>query len=788
MGCYPPRSVSTRPPATPSEAPAPDDAGRLSLRRLARTWPRAIVTAWLVALVVLLSRLVGDPGVEISGDPDGLIPTEHRAPQGEPLLLLTARQEALDPEQGETGVLQAAAAAVAERLGDRRVSLGPPAAELTAWLDAHAFYLLPVGAHETLAERLSDHAMAEAVDALKARLASPLFGVSGEEPRRDPLRLQQLARAHAGHMTHLGDGEDMSAELTAAGDLLALDGLSLLMQLRTDEDPSTLLAELEPVLLEHPVDVALVGPGPRRARGRSTIEQRGPRVLTLGLAGIVLVLSLALRAIRSVAAIVLVLLSALAGVLVLGPPIDPHGLPLLVLLVGFGCEGAMHLTRISPRGWPAAAVLGTALLPLWLSPYPLWHGWSLRWLAAVTVVVVLLRLVVPALLALLRLDPEPARRGFRLRPLRLLAVVMAMAALAAGMWALPRLSYLPIDRTPTPTLDDSERHVRERFFDPRQVALTHSSGDSPAGALERASEHARALATLVPDDATRVDSPGRLVLPAPELRSRQRSLVELKLVERMEALRELLSTRGFRPDAFGEFLRGASDLEDLPTPQAALDGPLGDWIRGYLRDDDTLVTRVHLPPGATGLVPAVEVGDTTLTLHGPAVAARRDRASFEDWLGIYLAVQLWLGALVVWVATRRLSSALACTVAALVAQTATLAVMVPLGLAVGPAVLPALLLVGAAAMIAGARACRAVASDERFYATGVLLSSLCQTAAGLTLVASGESLWSTVGMIVAVGSLLAAGSGLFVAPGMMRLFGGGSRRPVDPAPRMEDAP
>jgi uncharacterized membrane protein YedE/YeeE len=101
-----------------------------------------------------------------------------------------------------------------------------------------------------------------------------------------------------------------------------------------------------------------------------------------------------------------------------------------------------------------------------------------------------------------------------------------------------------------------------------------------------------------------------------------------------------------------------------------------------------------------------------------------------------------------------------------------LAVMVPVGVRLGPAMLPALLLVGAAAMIAGGRACGSVIRDERFHATGVLLSAMCQVVAGVALVASGEPLWNQVGLAVAMGAVLAAGAGLFVAPGMMRLFGG----------------
>jgi hypothetical protein len=788
--CYPARKVSGRASPTADAYAGADES--LSLRRLARAWPRAIATAWLALTVVLLARVLGDPGVEISGDADGLLPVEHRAPEGEPLLLLTVEEAALAEDQAGADLLLGAAAAVAERLGERRVPLGPPAAELTAWIDAHALYLLPVGAHEALAERLGDAAMSQAIDALRARLSSPLFGVSGEDPRRDPLRLAELSREHAGRLTHLGNAEDMPAELTAAGDLLALDGRALLMQLRSDEDPDALLSEVRQALPAATVSAALVGPGPQRARGRAAIEERWRSLVTLCLAGLVAVLSLALRAVRPVLAIALALGSTLVGFLVLGPPLDPHGLPLVVLLLGFGCEAALHLTRISPRGWPSAAVLGGALLPLLLSPYPAWQGWALHWLVGVAAMVLLLRLGVPALLVLLRFRPAPALRGFRLHPIRPLAVVLAVAAMAGGVWALPRLPPLELDRTPRTAAsaigtEDPERRIREAFFDPRLVARATSRGDTAAQALERAVEHARLMATLVPGDATRVDSPGRLVLPPAELAARRRSLAALQLPARMAALRERLSTRGFAPDAFGEFLRGAADTDDLPTPQAALDGPLGAWIHGYLEDDGggvTLTTRVHLRPGTSTPLPRLEGEDgEALLLLGPAVAARRDQQSLLDWLGIYVACQLWLGALAVWLGTRSLPTALACSCAALAAQTALLAAMVPVGAGLGPAMLPALLLVGAAAMVASGRACRSVTRDERFYATGVLLSALCQVVAGLALVASGDPLWTQLGLVVAMGAVLAAGAGLFVAPGMMRLFGGaGPASPAAPPP------
>ncbi|MCA9709077.1 MAG: hypothetical protein KDK70_24745, partial [Myxococcales bacterium] len=536
------------------------------------------------------------------------------------------------------------------------------------------------------------------------------------------------------------------------------------------------------------IEATLVGPGPRRVRAREAVAAQWERLALLGLGGLVVVMSLALRAIRPVLAIVLALGSALAGMLTLAPPPGPYDVPLLVLLLGFGCEGALHLTRISPRGWPAAAVLGTALLPLWLSPYPAWRGWSIRWLLGLSVVILLLRLVVPALLALARHDTPPARRGVHLHPLRPLAVVLALAALGSGAWSLGQLPFLALDRTPLPeAVEAPARQVRERFFDPRLVVEARSTGPTPAAALERAAEHARQLTALVPGDATRVDSPGRFVLPPAELESRRRSLERLELPARMDSLRELLHTRGFRPDAFGEFLRGASDLEALPTPQAALEGPLGPWIRGYLThegDDEagdaTLVTRVHLHPDAEAPVPRIETDDGEgLPLRGPAVAARRDHQGFADWLGIYVACQLWLGALAVWLSTRSLPAALGCSCAALTAITAALALMVPLGVPLGPALLPALLLVGAAAMVAGGRACQAMRRGRRMYATGVLLSGLCQAVAGLTLFASRDPLWAPMGLLVAVGSVVASGAGLFVAPGLMHVLGG---KPPPPAP------
>lgn len=260
----------------------------------------------------------------------------------------------------------------------------------------------------------------------------------------------------------------------------------------------------------------------------------------------------------------------------------------------------------------------------------------------------------------------------------------------------------------------------------------------------------------------------------PELQRRRDALATLQLDERMDVLFDLLTTHGFRPDAFGEFVRSASDLDTLPTPAAALDGPLGPWIARYLVEHDDTVglrSRVLLRGDSSAAVPVVErASGPPIELRGPAIASRVDRAGFADWLGVYVALQLWLGALAVWLGTRSLAVALGATVAALTAQTALMAAMVPLHLAIGPDLLPALLLVGAAALVAGGRACRAVELRRPFFATGLLVTGLCQVVAGVALLSTGVPAWERIGWLTAIGAAIASGTGLFIAPGIAKLL------------------
>lgn len=758
-----------------ADAQRPDDSR--PRRPPPKAWPRAIAlpiaAVWLVVSIVLGVMASRDDIPEISGDLDGLIPVAHRLPPGEPLLLLQTDDTKFAGEGSPEEAVLSAGKRIADRMKSERVPIAPPAAELTAWQDAHALYLLPVQTHDALQTALSEDAMRDSVDGLKARLSSPMFGVTGEQPRRDPLGLSQLDTASGTALSDLDDPGSRQARPTAAGDLIAHDGRALLIQLQTDRAMEAVARDVDDAVADLPVTGTLVGPVADRARATATIQAHAGRLAIVTLAGLTLVLAIALRSVRAVVAIVACISSVIAALLIWGPPVDLLRVPLLVLLAGFGCEGALHLQRISERGWPAAAVLGTALLPLLLSPYPSWSTAAIHWAVGLIAVVVVLRLVLPALRQLIGGARAWTRRGFLLRPMRGLAVVLSFAALAGGGWAVERLHFRGFDQPLLDTDDAAVRVLSERFFDPGRIAHAHTAGHDPVDAVTRSANDARALNQLVPEHANRIDSPGAFVLPMGELSSRRDALQRLQLDERMDILFEVLTTQGFHADAFGEFLRGASDLEDLPTPEAALDGPLGPWIASYLTEvDDVVVLRsiVHLRAGDDA-VPSVERDQgPPIELSGPAIGARMDRDVFADWLGIYVALQLWLGAVVVWLGTRSLATSLGATVAALTAETAVLAAMVGLHLPLGPEMVPALLLVGAAGMVAGGRACRAIALRRPFFATGLLVTGLCQVAAGTALISTGEPAWVRVGWLIAVGTLAASGAGLFVAPGIAKLF------------------
>lgn len=742
-----------------------DGDARFSLRRLASRHAWAVVAVWLLATLATLAS--GAISNDVTGDPEDLLPIEHRSAEDRGYLLLSHGGD-VPPDE-----LLALADRAHEALGAAWIPIAAPSAELSGWLDAHALYLLPTSTHPALQERLSDDNIRAAVESLRARMSSPFFGLTMAESRRDPLRLRDLTQAEQGRAAWDNARVASQAAPTPSGDLLAHDGRSLLMAVRSDRAPSSLRALVSTTVGEA-ISVSAVGPRAERTAAQERVEQTLPTTLSITLAGITIILAAALRRVRQAVAILLCLASgaALAATLV---PLESLSAPLLVLGLGFACEGALHLQRISERGWPGAAVLGTALLPLWLSPYPLWKTWSVHWLIAIAIVLAVLRVVLPALQTVLRCDAPWKRRGFLLRPMPIIAVIMGVGLLGSGAWATRELNVRGADHIDL----GNERSPRfiDTYFDPGLVAYAHTPAETPEAALVVAASDAAALADLMPVEARAIDSPGSFVLPQDVLMRRRASLAKLELNARLGKLRTLLEARGFRPDAFGEFLRSASDPDQLPTPEAALDGPLARWILGYVTETAQGVAiehRIHLTADRSVLPPKIgtENGDA-LKVHGPAIGGREQARELFDWLGAMALGQLWLAAFVVWIGTRSLPISMAAALAGLSTQTGMLAAMIPLGVPLSPAVIPVLLLSGAAASIAAGRACRSIDGETPLFATGLLVVSTCQGVAGLALVASTIPLWSQLGAVASVGAVLASGTGLFMAPGLVRLL----RRP-----------
>lgn len=776
----------------------------------------ALLGVWVLATMFALIQLVTGP-TPWSGATQSMVPELHRSPRGRPLALLRVDLDALEPtpSQAESTVpatdaitdpatiLAEAGFRIEEALGDRRVPLAPPRTEITRWLDAHALYLLPIDTHVALAERLSDASMLSEVQALEARLSSPLFAVSGEQPRRDPLGIHELTKSESGRLGHVTEvlGSD-APQVSASGDLIAASGDRALIALVTDpSDPqiTQLRQQLEAALEGLPVELTLFDPELREATLAEQLRGDWMRALAACFAALILLLSIAMRRVIPVLALGVCLASAWVLLVWAAVNLGLHGMELAsvalsILLLGFGCDAALRLQKIDARGWISTLIMAGALAPLALSPYPLWQRWALWWPLAYLVLAVILRVILPALLELLRGDFDWRRPGFRLTPMPALAVLICLSVCAAGAWVTPQLRYRSPARVPIldADLQAHEHELIQHFFDPSMVVESISSGvvedgesETPAAAaLEAAAATATQLAELVPNEARRLDSPGSFVLPRAELEARKQALSKLQLDQRMESLGVLLTDQRLRAEAFAEFVRGAADIEDLPSAQAALDGPLGPWINGYLFDGGVdggvdegeqvqLHARVELR-GRDGLA-QVPLTDQRLAelppLRGPAIAAMIDQRQFLRRMGVVVVAGLWLTAFLVWLGTGGLGIALAAALVALACEAGVMLALSLLNQPTGPHLLPAILIVGAAAGVAGARACRAVSLGQPIVARGLLLAGGCQVIAGGVLLSSAQPLWRELGLVVAIGSALACGLGLFATPGLASLFG-----------------
>lgn len=737
--------------------------------------PVIIVAAWaalLVALVGLLWVTQWRDGwkASVDGSNQSLVASVHRTDAGEQrgtryYVLLEAGSAGAAPNLGP------AALSIAQTLGEERIVLAPPDNAVADWLDQHGLYLVPSSEHEALKARLDDVSLSKTVAALKAELSSPLFAVSGQQPRRDPLGLRASMVERIGTLGFAEDDTPGAPTPTGMGDLLSSDGRALLIGISSERPPQVIRESLTSALGELPLTATLIGGSLDQDNVSSTLAHELPRCLAALLAGMTLVLAVSLRRVRPVLCIATV--AAASGVVfwLAAPAIDLHTGPVILLGIAFGIDGAFRLHPISKRRWASAAVLTVALLPLVFTPYPGYRDLVWRWALAMAATTAMMRIVVPALLEVLRAPLEWNTRPFVLAPMPVVALFVSVGATVAGALVTEQLRYeSPVAQVVREdTQEAASVRVREAFFDPARVVVSNSSGESQLDALEQSARDAEVLSLLVPEYASRVASPGGFVIPDDELGRRQHSLAELGLTTRMQELHDTLETAGLRPAAFAEFLRGATDIDTQPSAVEALQGPLAPWIRQSIHERDgtfSVEARVHLrdgelPPSLTG------ADDEPVNLYGPEMFVRQDRAAFLDRLAMVLLLGLWTSAVLVWLGTRSLATALGVAMGAFAAQSATLALMHALGQGIGAYALPGLLLVGAAATVAGGRASQAIERQQRVLASGWMLTGACHALAGLALFASAHPLWRQTGLVVAVGAALASGIGIFVTPGLV---------------------
>jgi hypothetical protein len=711
--------------------------------------------AWVLACAAFAALAVLRGAV---GQPLALVPHEQQGP-GETYLVVRVAQGA--PEDA----LDPALLAIAD--DPARCLLGPPPAEARRWLDAHILSLLPREAHSQLAERLEPEAIRRAIAGAHARLASPFAGLVGDDLRRDPLALRALSEPAAGRLGFLS--ADAGPTLNARGDLVAADGRRAVLCFRPGPSAQDLWARLQPRLAGHPVELALAGAAAREDAARSAVIA-APRLLTALAAALTLLLALALRRVRPVLALLLAVTGPAALLAAAVAPLGLHDVPLLALAVGVAAAPARPDLAV-------AALSSLALAPLLLTPYPALQKWAALWALAVAAAALARAVVQPALLAWLGGQPEPpaARGGEAPPPLRLRWAIPAACAcatvLALGAWSFrhvrPPMSLVPA--LADAALADAEAELRGEFFAPDDVAVVASPGDDLPAALERAALDLPGLRPLLP--AARLDAPGAYVVPAAELAGRQESLHKLDIRGRLELLRAAVAEHGMRPDAFAEFVRGVlADLDDPPTAESALDGPLGAWLRAAHDPAGAVVTRVYLSPGSAAPPPLTAPDGRPLALRGPGAFARAEQARLSDRAGVSAAVGAWLAAFVVWLTTRRLALALALALAAIAAQCGLVLALDGLGRPFGAPLLPAFLLTGALAAVAGLRATRSRALGRPAIDPGRLAHATGPLAAALALLTAPEPAWRELGLAVAVGVLVAHAVGGLAGPALHALL------------------
>lgn len=676
--------------------------------------PRSLAPLLWVALWFLTAALVAAlrPTMLTAAAP-GLVPAEQQLSPG---VLVVLHRRSVDDD---TWVR------LADTLGPQlpgHQPFAPPPVEARVWQGAHLLHW--IADQPALARRFEPEALRAAISGVRARLASPLFGVGGEDVRRDPLGLADLSGMHA----------PPEITVTASGDSMSADGNYLFIHLQTTTTPeaaaASVSAQLSAQLSSDSPEVADIGVrafilGEQSPESGST---QPVRWLVANLALLAVLLALGTRRLRASLAVVAVL-AAGASLLFFLP-----GPPALAVL------GAAAALAARPQPRLAWLYVALALLPLLLLPYPAWRAQALAWPLATLLLAIGVSLVLPRLRDLLRARPPapPAPT----RPLPPIAALVACAtAVAAGMWSIGQVPISSVVADTPPALLGA--------LDTARLAEVHSRGDSEAAALSAAARDARDVATAVP--GVRLSGPALFVLDEPTISARNSALATLDLPGRIEFLRATLAEHGLRPDAFGEFFRSL-DPAHPPSPAAALLGPLGPWLHTQLRSDAAgplVVTRVHLPDILPDTLPP--------QLRGPAVFAHHLRRDFTDHLVLALIAGAWLSAFLTWVTARRLAPALTAALIGAAAQLGVLALVAAIHGEISPTLLPALLLVGATT---------ALACDPTHPRSP--LASACVALPGLVLLT--VPAWHATGLVLALGGALGGTLAALAAPGMRALL------------------
>lgn len=764
-------------PSSP-ETDTPTQRSRKALR----------LVAWLL-IVGGCVWVVGVRGIALSGSMSTLHREIDQAPAAPAMLLVrlptddgSQERSVRDADQ----VLTRVSVTLADALGERRVPLAPPASAVAGWLDAHGMYLLPRAAHPALEARLGRPEMEASVAAIRAQLASPVFGVSGLQPRRDPLDLRGLLLEHRGSLGFVES--DTRAIPTGIGDLRARDTDSLLVGLRRDVALDEVMDIARDVATQESVRIDLVGGRAWSAARERHLRTEAPRLLLLLLSVATLGLSIGMRAVSPAVQRVALGVGVVGCALLSTNTVAPLTVPTLVTGWGLVLAAAAWRPRghLARTGWVCLAL---CFAPLWLMPQNPWQHWAHTWPFAVALAVMLTRALSPRARddgeSREHTDPRP-QHSRRLVSAAVVIVLGAAASLSVQKMKLRASAQVPFG---PPALREAGYFTDRHFFVEHNLVSFDVVGGSAVEVLDRAPASIEPLASLLPDRAVQLNSPGSFVLPAASLTHRRRSLRAMRIEDRMVDLKEILTSEGLRAVAFNEFLNAATQLERFPDASTALDSPLADWIGRFIREEDDRAVLTHQlelrRPSVDDLSALTEAG----TPRGPAIAGIIERRDIDHQLAVLALVQLWIVGIVSWLGARNLGVALVAATTTGCSWAASLSAAALLGIRLGPQLYPVLLGVAALSAVGALRTLDLTRPGDpprpRAH-TFELLPPALLALSGAALLGTRQPWWAEAGALLALGALLGAAIGRFSARGLLDIFA--ARPHANTPPTDEGAP